>query len=184
MIEGIVRPIWGKAVYVNRLNHVWEWKSGERLELNYFVDMGTFSLYQGKSFAWIGWEELTLQKNLEGYLAMFSTLRSPLPAHVMPRKVRFTCNPGGPSHNAVKHRFQLSGVPTEIAGPLSLTRTARSGGWFSVPSTTTRCCAALSRTTWRDRDGVRRQRATVAGMEIWQLVHLSGGALDDGLQVR
>jgi hypothetical protein len=117
MIEGIVRPIWGKAVAFNRLNHVWEWKSGERLELNYFVDMGTFSLYQGKSIAWIGWEELTLQKNLEGYLAMFSTLRSPLPAHVMPRKVRFTCNPGGPSHNAVKHRFQLSGIPEGICGP-------------------------------------------------------------------
>ena len=60
----------GQGVAFNRLNHVWEWKSGERLELNYFVDMGMFGLYQGKSIAWIGWEELTLQKNLEGYLAM------------------------------------------------------------------------------------------------------------------
>jgi len=117
LIDGIVKPIWGKAVAYNRLNHVYEWKTGEVLELNYFLDMSTFGLYQGKSIAWIGWEELTLQKSLDGYLAMFSTLRSPIPENIMPRKVRFSCNPGGPSHNAIKHRFQLSGIPEGICGP-------------------------------------------------------------------
>ncbi|MGO9684115.1 MAG: hypothetical protein ACLPTZ_16300 [Beijerinckiaceae bacterium] len=116
MIESIVRPIWGRQVAFNRLNHVWEWKSGERVELNYFIDMSTFGLYQGKNIAGIFWEELTLQKNLGGYLAMFSSLRSALPESVMPRKVRFTANPGGPSHNAIKHRFQLSGI-LRGAGP-------------------------------------------------------------------
>ena len=116
MIDAMVKPIWSKAVSYNRLNHVYEWRSGETLELNYFVDMSTFSLYQGKSLSFLGWEELTLQKDLQGYLAMFSCLRSAM-GDAMPRKVRFTANPGGPSHNAVKFRFRLHGIPEGICGP-------------------------------------------------------------------
>jgi hypothetical protein len=116
MIDSIVNPIWGKAVSYNRLNHVYTWRTGEIISLNYFIDMSSMSLFQGKNHSGIFWEELTLQKNLEGYLAMFSTLRSSLPESVMPRKVRFTANPGGPSHNAIKHRFQISGIPFG-AGP-------------------------------------------------------------------
>jgi hypothetical protein len=116
LISSIVQPIWGKAVSFNKLNHVYEWRTGERLELNYFLDMSSLDLYYGKQFAVVAWEELGLQKSLEGYLAMFTTLRGPLPESVMPRHVLFTTNPGGPSHNAIKHRFNLSGVP-KGAGP-------------------------------------------------------------------
>jgi hypothetical protein len=116
LIDSITRPIWGKAVSYNRLNHVYEWKTGEKLELNYFLDMGSLDLYFGKQFAVVAWEELGLQKSLEGYLAMFTTLRGPLPESVMPRHVLFTTNPGGPSHNAIAHRFNLSGTP-KGAGP-------------------------------------------------------------------
>lgn len=115
-IDSIARPIWGKAVSYNRLNHVYEWRTGEKLELNYFLDMGSLDLYFGKQFAVVAWEELGLQKSLEGYLAMFTTLRGPLPESVMPRHVLFTTNPGGPSHNAIAHRFNLSGTP-KGAGP-------------------------------------------------------------------
>ncbi len=116
LIDGIVRPIWGRAVSYNKLNHVYEWKTGEKLELNYFLDMSSLDLYFGKQFAVVAWEELGLQKSLEGYLAMFTTLRGPLPESVMPRHVLFTTNPGGPSHNAIAHRFNLSGSP-KGAGP-------------------------------------------------------------------
>ena len=37
---------------------------------------------------------------------MFSDTAQALSEKVMPRHVLFTCIPGGPSHNAVKHRFQ------------------------------------------------------------------------------
>ncbi len=47
---------------------------------------------------------------------MFTTLRGPLPESVMPRHVLFTTNPGGASHNAIAHRFNLSGIPRG-AGP-------------------------------------------------------------------
>jgi hypothetical protein len=117
MSEQIIRPIWGNQASYHRLWHIWEWRSGEKLEFNYLSDLSEFGLYQGKNFSWVGWEELALQPNLEAYLAMFSTLRSPLPEHVMPRKVRFTANPGGPSHNAIKFRFRLSGIPQGMCGP-------------------------------------------------------------------
>jgi hypothetical protein len=116
LIDSIVRPIWGRAVSYNKLNHVYEWKTGEKLELNYFLDMSSLDLYYGKQFAVVAWEELGLQKSLEGYLAMFTTLRGPLPESVMPRHVLATTNPGGPSHNAIAHRFHLSGMP-KGAGP-------------------------------------------------------------------
>ncbi len=87
MVNGIVQPIWGKSVAFNKLAHVWEWKSGERLELNYYIDVSSFDLYQGKQFAVVAFEELSLQKNLDGYLKMFSTLRSSLPE----RSCRATC---------------------------------------------------------------------------------------------
>jgi hypothetical protein len=88
------------------------------LEFSYFDTPDQFGLYQGKSFVWIGFEELTLWPTLECYFLMFSTLRSPVPEELLPRKVRFTCNPSGPGHNAVRHRFNLSGIPEAIAGPV------------------------------------------------------------------
>jgi len=57
-----------------------------------------------------------MQENLDGYLKMFSSLRSALPEDVMPLQVLFTANPGGSSHNALVHRFNLSGIP-KGAGP-------------------------------------------------------------------
>ncbi|MGB8114718.1 MAG: hypothetical protein WCF22_13140 [Candidatus Sulfotelmatobacter sp.] len=116
MINDIVTPIWGKSVAFNKLAHVWEWKTGERLELNYYINEKSFDLYQGKSFAVIAWEELSLQENLTGFFKMYSSLRSALPEDVMPRQVLFTANPGGASHNAIAHHFQLTGIPPAV-GP-------------------------------------------------------------------
>lgn len=113
--ESMIRPIWPKAAY-NKLKNFWEFPCGEVLEFSYFDTPDQFGLYQGKSFVHIMFEELTLWPTLECYLLMFSCLRSPIPN--IPRKVRFTCNPSGPGHNAVRHRFNLSGVPTGIAGPV------------------------------------------------------------------
>ncbi len=58
LIDSMVRPIWGRAVSYNKLNHVYEWKSGEKVELNYFLDMSlstfttasNFLSWRGKSF--------------------------------------------------------------------------------------------------------------------------------------
>lgn len=112
--ENLIKPIWPKAAY-NKLKNYWEWPSGETLEFSYFDTPLDFNLYQGKGFNHIMFEELTLWPTPDCYLLMFSCLRSPIPG--IPRKVRFTCNPSGPGHNWVKHRFRMSGIPEGIAGP-------------------------------------------------------------------
>ncbi len=127
--ESLIRPIWPKAQF-NKVKNYWQWPTGETLEFSYFDTPDQFGLYQGKAFAWIGFEELTLWPTLTCYLLMFSTLRAPIPTEIMPRKVRFTCNPSGPGHNAVKHRFKLSGVPEAICGPC-ITEAGKDG----VPAT-------------------------------------------------
>ena len=103
----------------NKLNHVFEWKSGEKLELNYLLDKEQAKqLFMGKQFAIVAVEELTLQKDLEAYLTMFACLRGPLPESVgFRRHMLFSCNAGGPAHNAVAHRFRLSGIPKGVCGP-------------------------------------------------------------------
>jgi hypothetical protein len=113
----LIKPIWPSATY-NQLNHTWTFKpGGETLEFFHYDETpSAFDNVQGRQFAFIGWEEITIFKSLEGYLKLFSCLRSTaLPG--MPRKVRATANPLGRAHNAVKHRFRLRGVPEGICGP-------------------------------------------------------------------
>ena len=112
----LIKNIWPKCQF-NRLKNNFEWPTGETLELSYFDSEADWPLYQGKSFAIIMWEELTLWDNAKCYLLMFSCLRSAIAAEVMPRKVRFTANPSGAGHNWVAHRFKLAGIPTGLCGP-------------------------------------------------------------------
>lgn len=112
----LVKNIWPTADF-NKLKNIFTWATGETLELSYFDTIEDFGLYQGKAYALIMWEELTLWSDSKPYLSMFSCLRSGIAANVMPRKVRFTCNPSGAGHEWVKYRFKLQGVPQGIAGP-------------------------------------------------------------------
>lgn len=117
MVETLARPVWGRSMSYNKLNHIFEWKSGEKLELNYLLDkQQAIQLFQGKQFAIVAVEELTLQKNLDAYMVMFSCLRGPLQIAGFRRHMIFSCNAGGPSHNAVAFRFNLSGIPKGICG--------------------------------------------------------------------
>ncbi len=112
----LAKKVW-PGVQHNKNKNFLEWPSGEVLEFNYMSDAAdAFDLFQGKEYLWIGCEELQLWPSLRNYLLLFSVLRSSLPPSV-PRKMRFTCNPNGPSHNALRWRFGLSGVPTSICGP-------------------------------------------------------------------
>jgi hypothetical protein len=112
----LVKSIWPKAQF-NRLKNIFEWPSGETLELSYFDTEADWPLYQGKSYAVIMWEELTLWDSPKCFQLMFSCLRSAIPQEIMPRKIRFTANPSGEGHNWVKYRHKLSGIPTGICGP-------------------------------------------------------------------
>jgi hypothetical protein len=112
----LIKSIWPRCQF-NRLKNIFEWPTGESLELSYYDTEADWPLYQGKAYAWIGWEELTLWDSSKPFLSMFSCLRSSIPRSVMPRKIRGTANPSGPGHNWVKHRYRLHGIPTGICGP-------------------------------------------------------------------
>jgi hypothetical protein len=115
--EELIRPIWPKSQY-NKLKNYWELPWGETIEFCYLDTPEDFTVQQGKAFVFIGFEELQNFEHFKVYLDMFSCLRSPIPEERLPRKVRFTCNPSGPSHNHIKHRFKLQGVPVGICGPV------------------------------------------------------------------
>jgi hypothetical protein len=117
LIEQIARPIWPKMQF-NKLKNIFTFPWGETLELSYFDTPDQMSLYQGREFVFIGAEELQLFDHFEVFLLIQSCLRSPIPESILPRKIRFTCNPSGPSHNKIKHRYNLQGVPQGLCGPV------------------------------------------------------------------
>lgn len=89
----------------NEIKYRWDFPGGESLVLSHFAEPSTFHNFQGHEYTFIGWEELVTWPNLECYKLMFSCLRSPIPN--IPKLVRATTNPYGPSHNAIKARFNL-----------------------------------------------------------------------------
>jgi len=115
--EEIIRSVWPKSQF-NKLKNYWEMPWGETIEFMYMDTPSDFKTVQGKAYTFIGFEELQNFEHWECYTLPFSCLRSPIPAHILPRKIRFTCNPSGASHSHIKHRFRLQGVPQGICGPV------------------------------------------------------------------
>ena len=76
--EELIRPIWPKSQF-NKLKNYWEFPWGETLEFSYFDTPDQFSLFQGRSWVYIGAEEVQLWDHFECYLLLFSCLRSPIP---------------------------------------------------------------------------------------------------------
>ena len=102
----------------NESKSKWIWPTGEELLLRHMSKPSDYYNMHGSSFPFIGWEELTTWSDLQCYLLMFSCSRSAREG--MPRKVRATTNPYGPSHNQIKRRFRLPGVANKVMGPLIL----------------------------------------------------------------
>jgi hypothetical protein len=105
-----------KSCTFNQADYVFRWASGAELKLAYLEGPDDYLRSHGKQFTWIGADEATLLKDLRGYLQMMSLLRSTNPAIKL--AMRATCNPSGPSHNAVKRRFNLPLPAGLIAGPI------------------------------------------------------------------
>jgi len=84
-------------------NHRWVFPDGEILLFRYASRLDDYWNYHGHEYPWIGWEELTAWPTDELYMMMMSVCRSSDPN--VPRHYRATCNPYGPGHNWVKHRF-------------------------------------------------------------------------------
>lgn len=82
----------------------YRWANGAILRFRYLESIADASRYQGHSYTWIAWDELTQWATDEAYLMLFGCLRwsdAPVPT----KRIRATGNPGGPGHKWVSERF-------------------------------------------------------------------------------
>ena len=89
------------AVY-NSAEHCWRFPSGARIYFGHMANADSFLNYQGLSFAFIGFDELT-HFTREEYEYLFSRNRADGPGVRV--YIRATANPGGVGHGWVKERF-------------------------------------------------------------------------------
>lgn len=103
--------------FYNEIKFRWEFPDGETLVFDHLMDETDFRRYLGQEYTFIGFEELITWQNLKPYGLMFSCLRSSIPG--IPRKIRATTNPYGPSHNEIMQRFRINERKEgQILGPL------------------------------------------------------------------
>lgn len=103
----------------NQNNSHYRFATGESLKLSYFDEAIDYAIYQGASYTWLGWEELTQWETDQCLRMMLSTLRSTIvPSHLL--RTRGTTNPDGNGHNWVKNRYKASdyyALGERIIGP-------------------------------------------------------------------
>lgn len=92
-----------------RGSRTWEFATGATLRLRYIESYSDITNYQGHSYQWIGWDELTNWPDLAAYHALKATLRG---GHTG-RRIRATANPGGAGHQAVRDYFVDPAPPFE-----------------------------------------------------------------------
>ena len=95
-----------KAKY-NEQQHTWTFPSGAKIMFRSMPNRTSFQDYQGRSYSFIGFDELT-QFTQEEYEYLFSRCRSD--AEGIRCYIRATGNPGGIGHGWVKERF-VSAMP-------------------------------------------------------------------------
>jgi hypothetical protein len=94
--------IWDKAVWREK-DKEWRFPSGARLWMTYLERDEDVLRYQGQSFSYIGFDELTQYPTPKAWDYMRSRLRTTDPS--LPIYMRATSNPGGPGHGWVKRMF-------------------------------------------------------------------------------
>jgi hypothetical protein len=99
-----------KAVY-RATEHRWYFPSGATVQLGHMQHEADKYSYQGKEYAWIGFDEVT-QFTQTQYLYLHSRCRSTIPE--LPTRIRATTNPGGIGHVWCKERFVDIAKPGEV----------------------------------------------------------------------
>jgi hypothetical protein len=89
----------------------WSFPSGAQLWLTYLERDDDVLRYQGQSFTWIGFDELTQYPTPFPWNYLYSRLRTTDPALKDSLSMRATTNPGGPGHGWVKRMFIDPAVP-------------------------------------------------------------------------
>jgi len=88
--------------------HRWYFPSGARISLGHCQNDGDEYNFQGKEYQFIGLDEAGqfLPKQI---LYLFSRCRSTNP--LIPKRMRYASNPGGPAHQFLKDRFRIEQYP-------------------------------------------------------------------------
>lgn len=86
----------------NETKKTWTAPDGATLKLRYLLRDKDADNYQGHSYTWQGWDELTNWSSAVALDKLWATLRS---AHGVPCYRRSTGNPGGAGHGWVKRRY-------------------------------------------------------------------------------
>lgn len=82
----------------------WRWENGACLRMRYLERVADASRYQGHSYTWVGWDELTQWGDDTAYKMLKACLRWG-GAEVPTKRIRCSANPGGPGHQWVKSYF-------------------------------------------------------------------------------
>lgn len=105
-------PVACSAAKYKESSHEWVFPSGARIVFGYAEREQDKYQYQGREFAYIGFEELTQWATDGVYTYLFSRLRTSDPS--IKCLMRATCNPGGVGHKWVQDRWSIApnGDPT------------------------------------------------------------------------
>jgi len=104
----------------NKSDHCWNWPSGSRSFFAYMESDDDRIAHQGKSYQYVGWDELTHWGTPLCYLFLLSRTRSTNPK-IKPY-TRATTNPGGRGHSWVKNWWRISndGKPIQFRSKLEV----------------------------------------------------------------
>jgi hypothetical protein len=91
-----------------------QFRNGARLYMAYLENEKDAKNYQGWSLTRVYIEEMTQFLSLKPVMLLLATLRSPKGIRC---QMKCTCNPGGPSHHAVKSMFIDNGPNTIVKDP-------------------------------------------------------------------
>ena len=91
----------------------WVFPSGAKLWMSYLDRDEDVLRYQGQSFCWIAFDELTQYPTPFAWNYLFSRLRSTDPELKNYLSMRSTSNPGGPGHQWVKKMFVDPAAPNK-----------------------------------------------------------------------
>lgn len=97
-------PQFDKRMKFLSRENTWVAPSGATLWLSYLDRDDDAIRYQGQSYSWIGFDELTQWSSAYPWNYLRSRLRTSSDAG-LPKFMRATSNPGGPGHNWVKEMF-------------------------------------------------------------------------------
>ena len=112
-IDLATRMYTGSAVYREKGN-AFHFANGARLSCAYLENENDAMSYQGWTLTRVYVDELTQLNSLSPVMALLATLRSPKGIR---GQLKVSCNPGGPSHHAVKEMFVDNGPYNIVVDP-------------------------------------------------------------------